>query len=107
MTEMYKLLFIESQYSILDMTFIIPAYIMPCLCAWSCPTHYIPLYCSLKGSSVHGVFQARILEQVAIFFSRNLPDPGIEAKSPVSPALQADSSPAEPSGKPSIHLSTN
>ena len=29
-----------------------------------------PLDCSLPGSSVHGVFQARILEQVAISFSR-------------------------------------
>ena len=26
--------------------------------------------CSLQGSSVHGIFQARILELVAIFFSR-------------------------------------
>ena len=31
---------------------------------------------------------------------RDLPNPGIELKSPVSPALQADSLPAEPSGKP-------
>ena len=33
--------------------------------------------CSLPGSSVHGIFQARILEWVAIPFSRDLPDPGI------------------------------
>ena len=32
----------------------------------------------------------------------NLPDPGIEFLSPVSPALQADSLPLEPSGKPSV-----
>ena len=30
----------------------------------------------------------------------NLPDPGIEPTSPVSPALQADSLPTEPPGKP-------
>ena len=30
-----------------------------------------------------------------------LPDPEIEPRSPASPALQADSLPAEPSGKPS------
>ena len=30
----------------------------------------------------------------------DLPDPGIKPMSPVSPALQADSLPAEPSGKP-------
>ena len=40
--------------------------------------------CSLPGSSVHGILQARILEWVAISFSRDLPDPGIE---PASPAL--------------------
>ena len=33
----------------------------------------------------------------------DLPDLGIEPESPVSPALQADSLPAEPSGKPSVH----
>ena len=52
------------------------------------------------GSSVLGTFQARILEWVAISSSRVLPDPGIKLTFPVSPALQADSLPAEPSGKP-------
>ena len=33
-------------------------------------TLYDPLECSLPGSSVHGISQARILEQVAIPFSR-------------------------------------
>ena len=32
----------------------------------------------------------------------DLPDPGIEASSPVSPALQVDSLPTEPTGKPSF-----
>ena len=56
--------------------------------------------CSPPGSSVHGILQARILEWVAISFSResgDLPDPGME---PGSPALQADSLPSEPPGKP-------
>ena len=48
-----------------------------------------PTDCSLPGFSVHGVFQARILEWIAISFSRGLPDPGVE---PRSFALQADSS---------------
>ena len=30
----------------------------------------------------------------------HLPDPGIEPRSPVSPELQADSLPTEPTGKP-------
>ena len=56
-----------------------------------------PMDCSPPGSSVHGISQARILEWVAIPFSRDLPDPGIE---PWSPALQADYLPSEPPGKP-------
>ena len=44
-----------------------------------------------------GILQARILEWVAISFSRDLPDPRIE---PRSPTLQADSLPSEPQGNP-------
>ena len=36
----------------------------------SCPTLFDPMDCSLPGSSVHGILQARILEWVAISFSR-------------------------------------
>ena len=35
-----------------------------------CPALCNPMNCSLPGSSVHGIFQARILHWVAIFFSR-------------------------------------
>ena len=35
-----------------------------------CPTLCDPMDCSLQGSSVHGIFQARILEGVTISFSR-------------------------------------
>ena len=38
--------------------------------AQSCPTLYDPIDCSLTGSSVPGILQARILELVAIPFSR-------------------------------------
>ena len=40
------------------------------LCAQSCPTLCDPMDCSLPGFSVHGIFQAGILEWVAISFSR-------------------------------------
>ena len=52
--------------------------------------------CSLPGSSVHDISQARILEWVAISSSRgssrprDLSDLGIKPTSPVSHALQAD-----------------
>ena len=53
--------------------------------AQSCPTLWDPMDCSLLGSSVHEILQARILEWVAISSSREgLPDPGNE---PASPAL--------------------
>ena len=38
--------------------------------AQSCLTLCDPMDCSLPGSSVHGILQARILEWVAMFFSR-------------------------------------
>ena len=37
--------------------------------AQSCLTHSDPMDCSLPGSSVHGIFQARVLEWGAIAFS--------------------------------------
>ena len=39
-------------------------------CFHSCPTLYDSMNCSPPGSSVHGILQARILEWVAICFSR-------------------------------------
>ena len=38
--------------------------------AQSCPALCDPMDCSLPGSSLHGIFQARVLEWVAISFSR-------------------------------------
>ena len=38
--------------------------------AQSCPTPSDPMDCSLPGSSVHGIFQARVLQWSAIAFSR-------------------------------------
>ena len=65
------------------------------LVAQLCLTFCNPMYCSSLGSPVHRIFQARILDWVAIPFSRGLPEPGIE---PGFPVLQADSLPSEPPG---------
>ena len=46
----------------------------------SCPTLCIPMDCSSLGSSVHGIFQASILEWVAISFSRGRGSGGIQKK---------------------------
>ena len=50
------------------------------------------------GSSVHGILQVRILEWVAISFARASSWPRDQR----SPAVQADSLPSEPPGKPTI-----
>ena len=63
-----------------------------------CPTLCDPVNYSPPGSSVHGIFKARILEWVAIPFSRDLPNPGIEPRSP------ADSLPSEPLEKPKFWI---
>ena len=59
-----------------------------------------PTLCDPMDYTAHGILQARILEWLLeqLFPSpEDLPNPGIE---PRSPALQADSLPAEPQGKP-------
>ena len=66
----------------------------------SCPTLWKPMDWGLPGSSVHGILQARILEWVAIPFSRGSSRLEME---PRFPALQADSLPSEPPGKPQKH----
>ena len=53
--------------------------------------------CNPMDYTIHGILQVRILEWVAIPFSRGSSKPGIE---PRSPALQTDSLPGEPPGKP-------
>ena len=62
-----------------------------------CLTLCDPMDYSWSGSSVHGIFQVRILEWVGVPFSRDLPNPGVEAR---SPTLQADFLLRESPGKP-------
>ena len=58
-----------------------------CSDAQSGPTLCNPTDCSLPGFSVRGIFQAGILEWVAISSSGDLPNPGIKPASFVVPAL--------------------
>ena len=67
------------------------------LAAQSCPTLCNPIDSSPPGSFVHVILQARILSGLSFPSSGDLPNPGIK---PRSPALQTDSSPSEPPGKP-------
>ena len=58
---------------------------------------WCPTLCDPMDYTIHGILQARILKWVTIPSPGDLPNPGIK---PRSPALQADSLPAEPQGKP-------
>ena len=50
--------------------------------AQSCPTLCDPMDCSLPGFSVHGIFQARVLEGFPFPSPGDLPDSGIEPRFP-------------------------
>ena len=70
----------------------------------SCPTLCDPVDGSPPGSSVPGILQARILEWVAVPFPGDLPDPGIEPTSPMSPALAGRFFTTELPGKSNLLL---
>ena len=70
--------------------------------AYSCPTLYNPVDCIPPGSSVYEIFQARVLEWAVISYSRESSKPGNKSSSLVSPALQADSLPLAPPGRPQV-----
>ena len=60
-------------------------------------TEWCPTLCDPMDYTVHGILQARILEWVTFLFSRGSAQ---SRDQPRSPALQADSLPAEPQGRP-------
>ena len=67
------------------------------LVAQLCLTLGNPLDCSLPAFSDHGIFREEYWSGLPCPFPGDLQDPGIK---PGSPALQADSLPSEPPGKP-------
>ena len=62
--------FSADKAEILQIKEIKTVYFVECVCAWLCPTLCDPVDCRLPGSSVYGIFQARILEWVAISSSK-------------------------------------
>jgi len=71
-----------------------------CCCWWVTelgPTLCNPMDCSLSGSSVHGISQARVLEWVAISYSSGSSQPGVRL---ASLALAGGFFTTEPPGKP-------
>ena len=77
-----------------------------CSVTRSCLTLWDLMDCSPQGSSVHGIFQARILSGLPFLPSRDLPTSGIEPSSPVYPALAEGFFTTEPPGKPFFSSST-
>ena len=73
------------------------------LVAQSCPNLCNPMDCSLPGSSVHGIPQARLLEWVAIPFSRGSSRPRDETQVSCTAGGFFTS---EPPGKPACALGT-
>ena len=71
-----------------------------CLVTKSCPTLCNPMDCSPPGSSAHGIFQARIQDWVAIFFSKVM-----LKKTPESPLDSKEIKAVNPKGnQPWIHI---
>ena len=67
-----------------------PSLLYVCQCAkslQSCPTLCNPMDYSPPGSSVHGIFQAKIWSGLPCHSPGNLPHPGVEPTSLISPAL--------------------
>ena len=68
----------------------------------SCPTVCNPLDCNPSGCSVFS--RQEYWSELPCSPLGDLPDPGIETESLMSPALQANSLPTESSGKPSLGI---
>ena len=66
----------------------------------SFPTLCNPMDCSLPGSFIHWILQARYWSGLPFPSPVDHPNPGME---PRSPTLQADSLPSEPPGNPCVH----
>ena len=64
---------------------------MVCGRAQSCPAVCNPMDYSSPGASMHGISQARILEWIAIFYSRGSSQPRDQTVSLISPALASRS----------------
>ena len=73
-----------------------------CMHAQFCLTHCNPMDCSMPGSSVHGILQARIPVWVAISSSRRSSQPHGLNPSSASPVLASRLFTTEPPGKPML-----
>ena len=75
-----------------------------CASAQSCLTLCDPMDCNPPDSSVHRIFWARILEQIAISYSRGLSTPGIEPASSTALVLGDGLFTTVPHGKHTFNI---
>ena len=89
-----------------NLVFLTHCIVCECACsvAQACPSLCSPMDCNLPGSSINGIFQARVLEWVAISFSRGSSRSIQGSNLPLLCLLhwQVDSLPLAPPGKPQI-----
>ena len=79
-------------------------YLLMCLVTQSCLTLWGPMDCSPRGSSIHSIFQARILEWVAIFYSRGSSRPRDRTNVSSSTALAGRFFTTRPPGQPLVTM---
>ena len=110
---MYYYRYILHVYVCLYLSILLFIHVCVCVCVCMkllqlCLTFCDPVDCSLPGSCVHGSLRQEYWSGLPCPPPGDLPNPGIELKSPGSPALASGSSPIAPPGKPMcpfiIHL---
>ena len=90
-THNFHLIFTQQRLCFVVLCVVTQPVTQPCL------TLCDPMNCSPSDTCVHGILLARIMKWFALPSTRDLPQPGIKSR---SPALQVDSLPSEPPGKP-------
>ena len=91
----------EAKWALYDNIHSIVGYVCVCSVVSDCLQ---PHGLKLPGSSVHGIFQAKVLEWVPYPPPGDLPDPGVEPESSASPALAGGFFTPAPPGKPHFGL---
>ena len=95
----YKMVYAPTSNCHAFIAVVVVIYLLSCVWLFCNPMGY-----SLPGSSVHGILQVRILEWVAIAFSRGSYWPRVEPSSPASSALAGGFFTTEPLWKPMSYV---
>ena len=78
---LWEIMWTYALVTVVECPLVCPYYKLVCECVSVtvlCPTLSNPMDCSLPGSSLHGIFQARVLEWGAIAISNCIPETNIK-----------------------------